>query len=97
MDTAKSTIIYMLLKSSCYSGCDKSRTYAPEARQYYGLVRSDTSLFSTTCHVGTHPRTQDLFLVGTRNSCYLRTYILLVPYDLSKPKIFKTVIWLVYV
>jgi hypothetical protein len=31
--------------------------------------------------------------VGTRNSCYLRTYILLVPHDLSKPKVFKTAIY----
>jgi hypothetical protein len=30
--------------------------------------------------------------VGTRNSCYLRTYILLVLYYLSKPEIFKTLI-----
>jgi hypothetical protein len=30
--------------------------------------------------------------VGTRNSCYLRTYFLLVPHDLSNPKVFNTVI-----
>jgi hypothetical protein len=30
--------------------------------------------------------------VGTRNSCYLRTYFLLVPHDLSKSKVFNTVI-----
>ena len=35
---------------------------------------------------------------GTRNSCYMRIYILLVTYDLSKPKVFKTVIicWYMY-
>jgi hypothetical protein len=37
-------------------------------------------LFSATYHV------------GTRNSCYLRTYFLLVPHDLSKSKVFNTVI-----
>ena len=30
--------------------------------------------------------------VGTRNSYYLRTYFLLVAHDLSKPKVFNTVI-----
>jgi hypothetical protein len=34
--------------------------------------------------------------VGTQNSCYLRTYFLLVPHDVSKPKVFNTVIQLVY-
>jgi hypothetical protein len=36
-------------------------------------------LFSATYHV------------GTRNSCYLRTYFLLVPHDLSKPKVFTVI------
>jgi hypothetical protein len=58
--------------------CDNSRTYVPEVRQYYGLVL----LCFQPCK----------YHVGTRNSCYLRTYILLVPHDLSKPKVFKTAI-----
>jgi hypothetical protein len=41
---------------------------------------SGTSLFSATYHV------------GTRNSFYLRTYFLLVSHDLSKSKVFNTVI-----
>jgi hypothetical protein len=42
--------------------CDNSRTYVPEVRQYYGLV-----LFCfQPCK----------YHVGTRNSCYRRTYIL---------------------
>jgi hypothetical protein len=44
------------------------------------ILRSGTSLFSATYHV------------GTQNSCYLRTYFLLVPHDLSKPKVSKTLI-----
>jgi hypothetical protein len=62
------------------SGSDKLRTYVPEVRQYW----SGTSLFSSKYHV------------GTLNSCYLRTYILLVPYDLHMSKVFKTVIKSVY-
>jgi hypothetical protein len=50
--------------------CDNSRTYVPEVRKYYGLVL--LCFQSRKYHV------------GTRNSCYLRTYILLVPHDLSK-------------
>jgi hypothetical protein len=58
--------------------CDNSRTYVPEVHQYYGLV-----LFCfQPCK----------YHVGTRNSSYLRTYILLVPHDLSKRKVFKTAI-----
>jgi hypothetical protein len=44
------------------------------------ILLSGTSWFSATYHV------------GTRNSCYLRTYFLLVPHDLSKSKVFSTVI-----
>ena len=44
------------------------------------ILLSGTSLFSATYHV------------GTRNSCYLRTYFLLVSHDLSKSKVFNTVI-----
>jgi hypothetical protein len=63
------------------SGSDKLRTYVPEIRQYW----SGTSLFSSKYHG------------GTLNSCYLRTYILLVPYDLHMSKVFKTVIKSVYI
>jgi hypothetical protein len=52
---------------------DNSRTY------YTGgistpILRSGISLFSAKYHVAD---------VGTRNSCYLRTYFLLVPHDLT--------------
>ena len=50
--------------------CDNSRTYVPEVRQYYCLVL--LCFQSRKYHV------------GTRNPCYLRTYILQVPHDLSK-------------
>jgi hypothetical protein len=65
------------------TGCENSAYLrTAEVRQYYGLVL----LCFQPC----------TYHVGTRNSCYLRTYFLLVPHNLSKPKVLNTVILLVY-
>jgi hypothetical protein len=70
-------LLCFFMKTPSGSGLNKTRTYV---RQYYGLVVLFFQL--STYDVGT----------GRYLAIYLRIYLLLVPFDLFKPKIFKTVV-----
>jgi hypothetical protein len=95
-----STLIISLLKShlsSVYNICLLKNPYP----RFYTNIINATSARVSGCDKSRTWLTYILVLLcfqpstTYRNSCYLRTYILMVPHDLSKPKIHETCLdWL---